>query len=773
MARSLRRRAGRLRQLHSNRISREGYVMQARASQRWRWRGFIAGAVLVGMSLVAPSGVPGLWAHGTEARRVTALTWPKDRITRVFDVNRSELGLNGSKVAATVKTIGGRSCLFGDLFAFDVDDRYMFDVDEPVDVTLMYAPASTQPFTVSWDQNAGNGFGVAEPVTPEPGAELREVTLRLDRARFAGQGIQGTDLTVGARGGIALCDLIVVRSGSTPPAAPVGTVHIEVLDQRTGRAVPARVGLYDATGRTPLPSDQSLLLHRYADDTRLLWTAPRLVWPNANRQVFYVDGTYEADVPAGTYQLVASKGPEYRVYDGTIDVKVGEATRVSVALERYIDQPSRGWYSGDDHLHLMRDETEDTAVWGYVAAEDVHVGNLLEMGNIVTTHFRQPAWGKAGRFLRDGHMIVSGQEDPRTMQRGHTIHHNLQRPIHLPADRFFFYYEVFEESHRQGGVSGYAHHGRSFNGRRGLVLDVPFNLVDFVEVLQGGRLMTDNWYPFLNLGFKVNPSAGSDFPYFGPSLPGVERYYVELDGSFDPDAWYAAFRAGRVFATNGPMLDFTINGQGMGSELRVTRGARLEVSAVAQLNPDMDRLDRIELVAHGEVIAAASANGGDRADLEEVLSVDESMWLAVRAFGEQEVPEQGPVRRYAALAHSAPIYVVVDDQPFWKTEDVPELVAEQREILADLITAPVDPVGDLEAWETLSTLAMQWNRQRLLLRPRVEAARCEVPGSPRAGDRPDFNCAGTPRWIGTGGDDGSRHGSCSVPKTGEALTALN
>ena len=127
-------------------------------------------------------------------------------------------------------------------------------------------------------------------------------------------------------------------------------------------------------------------------------------------------------------------------------------------------------------------------------------------------------------------------------------------------------------------------------------------------------------------------------------------------------------------------------------------------------------------MAHGEVIATVSANGGDHAELNEVLTADESMWVAVRAFGEQEVPQQGGLQHYAALAHSAPIYVIVDNQPFWKTEDVPSLVAEQREILGELLRAPVDPVGDLEAWETLTELAMQWNRQRNLLRPRVDAA---------------------------------------------------
>ncbi len=710
--------------------------------KQWLWCRLVtkAGVYFLVLGLLTIRGISELGAHGTEARRVEVLTWPREHITRVLGANRSELGVRGSKVNTSMKTIGERSCLFGDLFAFDIDDRYAFDIDEAVDVIVMYEPHQTQPFTVAWDQNAGNGYGVSEPndpftgyslVTPVVGTQLHQVTVRLERARFSGQGIRGTDLAIAAPGGIVLCDLVINRSGDTPPAIPVGMVRIEVLDEQSGRKVPARLGLYDETGRTPLPSDQSLLVHRYADDTRLLWTAPRLVWPSRNRQVFYVDGIYEATVPIGTYELVASKGPEYRIYETKLEIKEGQTTNTMITIKRYIDQPSRGWYSGDDHLHLMRTKVEDTAVWGYVAAEDVHVGNLLEMGNIVTTHFRQPAWGKASRFLRDGHMIVSGQEGPRTIQRGHTIHHNLQRPIRQPVDKYFQYHEVFEESHRQGGVSGYAHYGRSFNGRRGLVLDVPFNLVDFVEVLQGGRLITDNWYPFLNLGFKINPGAGSDFPYFGPSLPGAERYYVMLEGSFDADAWYAAFRAGKVFVTNGPLLDFTINGHGMGSEVRVARGTRLEISALAQLNPDMGDLDRIELVSHGEVVKTIPGNDDDQVKLEEVLIANESMWLAVRAFGEHEVPEHrwgyltsstGAIEHYGALAHTAPIYVIVDDQPFWKTEAVPKLVEQQREILNELISTPVDPMGDLEAWETVQILAPQWERQRYLLQSRVAVA---------------------------------------------------
>jgi len=72
-------------------------------------------------------------------------------------------------------------------------------------------------------------------------------------------------------------------------------------------------------------------------------------------------------------------------------------------------------------VHIAREHAEDDAVWAQIAAEDIHVANLLEMGNIAVTHFKQPAWGEAGQYVREGHALVSGQEDPRTVQRGHTL----------------------------------------------------------------------------------------------------------------------------------------------------------------------------------------------------------------------------------------------------------------------------------------------------------------------------------------------------------------
>ena len=674
-------------------------------------------AAAVAASMIAAGTM--LLAHGRDARYIEEVSWKKERIARVVAANRSELGLSGSKRKIETKTIAGRSCLVGSLLAFDVDDGYAFDIDEPIEITVTYAPElSTAPFAVAWDKNAGDGYGVSTDVKPEPGEALRSVTLRLDRARLAGQGVLKTDVAIAARnqGVLALCDVAIARSGTTRPPAAGGRLHLTVKDAKTGQPVAARVGLYDVTGRTPLPSDSAAFVHRFADEARLHWLNRRTFWASENRQAFYVSGDYQASVPAGLYDLVVTRGPEYRLVQQKVEVKPDAPADVTVTLERYADLPSGGWYSADSHIHLMRDQPADTNIWTQLSAEDVHLGNLLEMGNIEGTYYKQPAWDRAGWFMRDGYAMVPGQEDPRTGMRGHTIHWNLKQHVHFEKEAFFQYDRVFERTRSQGALTGYAHLGELFNGRRGLALDVPFGLVDFIEVLQGGRLNTEIWYSFLNLGYKVLPVAGADYPYFGPTLPGVERTYARVDGAFTPQSWYDGFRRGHAYVTNGPLLQFTINGRTMGEEVRVKRGAPLEIAAEAQLNPDVDRLDRLELVMLGEVETQIAAAGKDKARLQKTLTAERSMWVAVRAYGNHQEPQ------FTTVAHSAPIYVVVDDQPTWKADALASLVQYQRAQLNELLTVPIDPSSDLEAWETGETLADQWPKQLPLLAPRIREA---------------------------------------------------
>jgi hypothetical protein len=165
------------------------------------------------------------------------------------------------------------------------------------------------------------------------------------------------------------------------------------------------------------------------------------------------------------------------------------------------------------------------------------------------------------------------------------------------------------------------------------------------------------------------------------------------------------------------LLDFTINGKGIGEELRVKRGTKLDVAAMARLNPQLDKLDRLELVVLGDVDATQSAEGKDSVSLRKQLTAEHSMWIAVRAYGSRQDP------RNTTIAHTAPIYVVVDGEPTWKREAVPEIVAELRGRVQRILTDPIDtPVSGNEVWETRLTLMDQWLLQQPLLKPTVDAA---------------------------------------------------
>jgi hypothetical protein len=75
------------------------------------------------------------------------------------------------------------------------------------------------------------------------------------------------------------------------------------------------------------------------------------------------------------------------------------------------------------------------------------------------------------------------------------------------------------------------------------------------------------------------------------------------------------------------------------------------------------------------------------------------------------------------IAHSAPIYIVVDEEPTWNREKVPEIVAELRGQLKRMLTEPYEsPITGNESWENREVQTEQWRKQRPLLKPRIDIA---------------------------------------------------
>ncbi|MEX2523485.1 MAG: hypothetical protein WD750_00875, partial [Gammaproteobacteria bacterium] len=440
-------------------------------------------------------------AHQNHPLGVTELDWrPDPAIARSLSINYDAHAgqfLIARQPPGRVEMVDGRRCLAGSILAFDVNDDVIFDDDARVTLELLFDRSRSDGFILSYDHAVAPTSKRIEFTGNEDGRWLRH-TVTLERARFANRKYAGTDLAIAAPGTtypisaedspeLVLCDLRL-KVDARSPKRPKGELQLRVLDAG-GRPATVRAGLYDGEGISPLPGGTALPVRRYAESVRHLPVLPsNSFWPGSGPYVFYIDGEYRADLPEGDYSLVISRGPEFRILTRPVSITAGERSEVTVQLQRWRDMPASDWYSGDVHIHMARpDRSVNPGILAFTRAEDIHVGNLLQMGNMANVYYRQYAFGTAGQYTDRDHALVSGQESPRTPHLGHTIGLN-GRAFHYDADHYYLYDRTARRVRTDGGLFGFAHIALAdvFELDRGLVLGIPLGYVDFLEVLQMG-----------------------------------------------------------------------------------------------------------------------------------------------------------------------------------------------------------------------------------------------------------------------------------------------
>jgi hypothetical protein len=694
-------------------------------------------ALLATLASVAAASVASPHSIGVSGTHV--MDWHGETVSRVVSASFSWNNLGATVLSfspGTTVDVDGRSCMRAVGLNVDVRDSYAFDIAEPVLLTLVMDRQSSAPgVAVMYDRSGGPGR-VTRDLDATGSDRFVELAIPLPDAQFANRGDQGTDLMLAAAASsasgntqplpeITVCDIRIARSFQTHTAEP-GWLDLTLADEK-GAPTAARMGLYDSRGRLPVPSPDAVEIRKFEDLTRTYLLQASAIWPHDDRFVFYVDGHYRAQVPAGRYRLIAAKGIEYRMLDQPVEIRSGQTTRRSLRMQRAVDMPGRGWYSGDVHIHNTRlDEQDSVRLGAQARGEDLHLANILQMGNVARTYFPQYAWGKAGRFQRGTYALVSGQEDPRTMVLGHTIHLDLEHSVRFPDD-YLGYRRVFDAVAAQGGISGFAHvtgrkledsgpAGWASGGTEGMALQATSGRLDFAEVMQASAIGTSEWFALLDLGYRLAPAAGTDYPYI--EHPGAVRSYVETGRSYAVDAWFEGLKQGRTFVTNGPMLEMSLNGRGIGSEVRVSRGEPIRVSARATLNPDIGKLIRLELVRHDDVIASeASEQGAGQLDLRFGEPAQRSAWYVVRAQG------QRPGHSASITAISAPVYVVVDgEERVWKREAVRGITERLISALEAVKNRALEDVFDSEPWDTMPVWTDDLPRQLAQVREPIEAA---------------------------------------------------
>lgn len=466
--------------------------------------------------------------------------------------------------------------------------------------------------------------------------------------------------------------------------------HLKVsLADSAGRALAGRISI-TAEGRAVAPlgawmqADDSLDHSVQTQETRY----------------FLSSGTAEVEV-CGRVRIEARRGLEYGIAHATR--ASGECSGPAIS-ERITLKPlppfrdKSNWVSGDVHVHMNYAGTyraTPKTLLAQMQAEDLPVVQNL----LVNKEQRFPdveysnRVGQVDRDATGAHQILHGQEY-HSSYWGHVGLLNITSlvlpgyvsyPNTAAASLYPMNAHVADIARRQNkdALVGYVHpyaavpdpeHDATLTSE--FPVDVALGKVDYYEVIgfNDHKASAAVWYKLLNLGFRLPAAAGTDAMTNYASLRGpvgLNRVYVELPrGPLKMPAWLEGLKRGRTFATNGPLLRFTLGGQSPGGEVKPPASSEVRFTAAMR---SLVPVDQLQIVCNGEVVKEVPRNAArDSADASGTITLSHSGWCLLRAWAEKSDTEVLDIYPYAT---TSPVYVTVGGTPPRSPEDAKYFVA--------------------------------------------------------------------------------------------------
>jgi Tol biopolymer transport system component len=457
----------------------------------------------------------------------------------------------------------------------------------------------------------------------------------------------------------------------------MGHLSITVLDP-SGRPTPVRVSVTGEDGRAYAPDDAWM----HAEDSFVRSEN------EFESHYFHSPGKEELTVPVGRIQVEVTKGFEYKVARETVICSPDARLVIHLKPLQIPNDAQSQWASADLHVHMNYGGVYRNTPANLVAQQAAE--NLFLVENLVVnkeqripdiTYFRttpDPA-------STPDHWLLHGQEF-HTSYWGHLGLLNLTHNFLLPdyaaygntaASSLFPTNAVASDiAHQQQALVGYAHpfdivvdpvsdptltHQEPLDEALELPVDAALGKVDYIEVLgfSDHRMTASVWYRLLNCGFRLPAGAGSDTMANYASLRGpvgLTRVYASIPkDSSGPAPLIDSLKQGRTFATNGPLLGFTLDGKAVGDELDLPAGEN-KVIFTSWLRSFVP-VDHFELVCNGRVVRDLKTSGDRQsADVNDTIPISQTGWCVLRASSDK--PEH-PVLDDYVYATTSPIYVRV------------------------------------------------------------------------------------------------------------------
>jgi len=428
-------------------------------------------------------------------------------------------------------------------------------------------------------------------------------------------------------------------------------------------------------------------------------------------QVYRHDGE-RLRLPPGEYAVELTRGPEYIVQREALRVATGATPQEwSVRLKRWINPASRGWYSGDHHIHAAGCSHYEAPTQGvfpehiirHIKGEGLNVGDVLTWGPCY--YFQKQFFEAKLNKLSTASHLMRYDVEVSGFPSSHVGHINLLglKDQDYPGAKKIedwptWGLPILKWAKSQGAIVGFAHSGwglevktdklpnyelPSFDGigANEYIVDVTHDAVDFISAVDTPAVWELNiWYHTLNSGFRTRIAGETDFPCIYGDRVGMGRSYVQLDAGLDYRAWIEGLRDGRSYVSDGKshLLDFRVNDLHVGtrgSELKLERGGMVrvtaQVAALLEVKPnDMIQgrpLDQqpywdierarvtgkrevpVEVIVNGQSVAQTNipADGRQR-DVDFEIALERSSWVALRIL---------------PSSHTNPVFVLVGNRP--------------------------------------------------------------------------------------------------------------
>ena len=511
----------------------------------------------------------------------------------------------------------------------------VLDIEVDRGVATYPQPLPGQDDRAGWGAGEGTSAYTSIAALPSATVAVRQGDAELGRVRWG-------DVERDGRAEAGRISVELVEDGRN-------WVHVNVVDDATGRPVPCRVHFRSAAGIPYQPHGH----HNHVTQNLGSWHYDVGGDVRLGQSTYaYIDGTCQGWLPRGEVVVDVARGFEYEPLRQTVRIEPGQRD-LTVRIRRFADMAAEGWWSGDSHVHFLSTPGAQLEQRG----EDLRVVNLLatQWGALFTS--TEDFSGRPSVVDGGGYVTYVGQEN-RQHELGHLLLWGLTEPVmpwcsdgpdeaELGGALDVTLSDWADRTHAQGGTVVSAHFPNP-NGEPAVL--VATGRADAVEILNHADDRLLEYYLYLNSGYRLPLVGGTDKMTSGVPV-GLYRTYARLDEEFSYEAWCRAVRSGRTFLSGGPLVTLSVDGSQPGDTVELSGPGTVTVHATVR---SIFPLRAIEIVRNGEVVARVDAGGARQAEISEELRIDGHSWIACRAFGAGHHLDDWarPV-----FAHTSPVYI--------------------------------------------------------------------------------------------------------------------